>query len=58
MGYGATIVLLIGTLASPAAADLRAQAVAWLKPPLFASHIQAEVERLNVCDGKARSAPT
>ena len=58
LGCVASIVLLIGNLGLSAAADLRAQAVAWLKRPLFASHIQAEVERLNVRDGKARSAPT
>lgn len=57
LGYVARIVLLIGNLGLSAAADLRAQGVAWLRTPLFASHIQAEVDRLNVRDGKARSAP-
>jgi hypothetical protein len=52
--YVVRVVGLIGNLDLSAAADLRAHAIHLLQSPTFASHIAAEVDRLNARDGKTR----
>ncbi|MFG6429774.1 hypothetical protein [Roseateles sp. LYH14W] len=54
LNYVGCVVELIGELDLSAAADLKAQAIHWLQSSAFASHIEAEVDRLNARDGKTR----
>ncbi|MCV2362823.1 hypothetical protein LNV23_05085 [Paucibacter sp. DJ1R-11] len=54
LSYVVRVVGLIGNLDLSAAADLKAHAIHLLQSPTFASHIEAEVDRLNARDGKTR----
>lgn len=54
-GYLKRLVMLVGDSGLTTVADLRAQAVGWLNTPAFASHLAAEVVRVNARDGKTRT---